>query len=65
MAVLWSSSDIPELLRVADRILVLADGVIRMSVEAGSPQFTESALVEAIQRSSYREGQPDATGHLQ
>ncbi len=65
MAVLWSSSDIPELLRVADRILVLADGVIRMSVEAGRPQFTESALVEAIQRSSYREGQPDAIGRLQ
>jgi ribose transport system ATP-binding protein len=58
MAVLWSSSDIPELLRVADRILVLADGVIRTSVEAGSLRFTEPALIENMQRSSHRAGQP-------
>jgi ABC-type sugar transport system ATPase subunit len=64
MAVLWSSSDIPELLQVADRILVLAEGEIRTSVEAGSPQFTEPALIEAMQRSSHREGQPDAIGQL-
>ncbi|SRR5579875_185442 len=55
MAVLWASSDVEELVRVADRILVLADGMIRASVLAGSSEFTESALIEAMQRSSHRQ----------
>jgi ABC-type sugar transport system ATPase subunit len=50
IAVLWASSDIRELTEVADRILILADGVIRASVSRGSPQFTESALIEGMQR---------------
>lgn len=55
MAVFWSSSDVEELVRVADRILVLADGTIRSSVDAGSPGFSVSALLEAMQRTSHRE----------
>lgn len=62
MAVLWSSSDIQELVHVADRILVLADGTIRKSVDESSPDFTESALIEAMQRSSHRQALPDAAG---
>jgi ABC-type sugar transport system ATPase subunit len=54
MAVLWASSDLRELTEVADRILVLADGVIRMSIDRTSPDFTESALIEAMQRSAER-----------
>jgi ABC-type sugar transport system ATPase subunit len=64
MAVLWASSDIQELVGVADRILVLADGVIRASVDAGSPDFTESALIEAMQRSSHAREQPAVQGPL-
>jgi ABC-type sugar transport system ATPase subunit len=62
MSVLWASSDLQELLHVADRILVLADGVIKTSVAADSPLFTESALIEAMQRSSHRESQHDVAG---
>jgi ABC-type sugar transport system ATPase subunit len=64
MAVLWASSDLSELIRVADRILVLADGEIRARIDAGSPEFTESALIEVMQRSSYRAGLPDTAGRL-
>src|SRR5579875_2160854 len=56
MAVLWASSDVGELVRVADRILILADGTIRAAALAGSPEFTEPALIEAMQRSSRRPG---------
>lgn len=62
MAVFWASSDIQELVRVADRILVLADGTIRACVDAGSTGFTESALIEAMQRSSRRYAQPNTVG---
>jgi ABC-type sugar transport system ATPase subunit len=58
MAVLWASSDLRELTDVADRILVLADGVIRHSIERGSPYFTEPALIEAMQRRSDRASRP-------
>lgn len=62
MAVLWASSDIQELVRIADRILVLADGTIRSSVDADSPDFTESALIEAMQRSSRRQVRQETAG---
>jgi ABC-type sugar transport system ATPase subunit len=62
MAVLWASSDVEELVRVADRILVLADGTIRAALTAGSPDFTESSLIEAMQRSSHRQVQPGTAG---
>jgi ABC-type sugar transport system ATPase subunit len=62
MAVLWASSDVQELVRVADRILVLTDGIIRASLDAGSPGFTESSLIEAMQRSSRRQAQSGTAG---
>jgi ribose transport system ATP-binding protein len=49
-AAIWVSSDIAELLHVADRVLVLADGTIKTEVQRGSPGFTEDALLHAIQR---------------
>jgi ribose transport system ATP-binding protein len=58
MAVLWASSDLRELTSIADRILVLADGVIRHSIDRSSPDFTESALIEAMQRRSDRGPHP-------
>lgn len=62
MAVLWASSDIRELTDVADRILVLADGVIRAAIDCTSPDFTESALIEAMQRSSRTRNATSAAG---
>src|SRR5581483_7046972 len=50
-AALWVTSDLPELLHVADEILVLADGAIKEVVPRGAPGFTEEALLHAIQRS--------------
>jgi ABC-type sugar transport system ATPase subunit len=58
MAVLWASSDLRELPTWPDRILSLADGVIRHSIERGSPYFTEPALIEAMQRRSDRASRP-------
>jgi ribose transport system ATP-binding protein len=49
-AAIWVSSDIAELLHVADRVLVLADGTLKTIVPRGSPGFTEDALLHAIQR---------------
>jgi ribose transport system ATP-binding protein len=54
MAVLWASSDLREITEIADRILILADGVIRTSIDRTSADFTESALIEAMQRSGTR-----------
>jgi ABC-type sugar transport system ATPase subunit len=45
----WVSSDLTELVHVADRILVLADGQIRADVRRGSRGFTEDSLILAIQ----------------
>ncbi len=50
-AALWVTSDLPELLNVADEILVLADGTIKDVVPRGAPGFSEEALLHAIQRS--------------
>jgi ABC-type sugar transport system ATPase subunit len=52
MAVLWASSDLREVTEITDRALILADGVIRTSIDHTSPDFTESALIEAMQRSA-------------
>jgi ABC-type sugar transport system ATPase subunit len=43
------SSDLTELIHVADRILVLADGRVRSIVRRGTRGFTEDALTIAIQ----------------
>jgi ribose transport system ATP-binding protein len=48
--VVWATSDLQELLAVADRVLVVADGTIREVVLRGGPDFTEAHLIEAMQR---------------
>jgi ABC-type sugar transport system ATPase subunit len=48
--VLWATSDLQELLAVADRILVVADGTIREVIPRGDPGFSEAHLIEAMQR---------------
>jgi ribose transport system ATP-binding protein len=47
---LWVSSDLPELLLVSDRVLVLADGRIKSVVDRDDKEFTEDAMLRAIQR---------------
>jgi ABC-type sugar transport system ATPase subunit len=49
-AVLWVSSDLAELIDVSDRVLVLADGVLKREIARGEPDFQEDAVLEAIQR---------------
>jgi ribose transport system ATP-binding protein len=49
-AVLWVSSDLAELIDVSDRVLILADGVLKREVARGEPDFQEDAVLEAIQR---------------
>jgi ribose transport system ATP-binding protein len=47
---LWVSSDLPELLHVSNRVLVLADGRIKSVVHRDDEEFTEDAMLRAIQR---------------
>jgi ABC-type sugar transport system ATPase subunit len=54
-AAIWVSSDLQELMKVSDRVLLLADGEIRRAVHSSDPDFTEAALLRAMQR-----GQPEA-----
>jgi ribose transport system ATP-binding protein len=49
-AALWVTSDLTELLKVSDEILVLADGTLKRTVRRGETDFTEEALLHAIQR---------------
>jgi ABC-type sugar transport system ATPase subunit len=49
-AAIWASSDLQELLKVSDRVLLLADGEIRRAVHSSDPDFTEAALLRAMQR---------------
>jgi ribose transport system ATP-binding protein len=49
-AVLWVTSDLLELLEVADRILVLVNGVVPRVIERGDPAFNEASLIRAMQR---------------
>jgi len=48
--VLWATSDLQELLGVADRVLVIADGTIREVIPRGDPGFSDAHLIEAMQR---------------
>ncbi|MGY1602944.1 sugar ABC transporter ATP-binding protein [Geodermatophilus sp. SYSU D00815] len=48
--VLWATSDLQELLAVADRVLVVADGTIREVIARGDPGFSEAHFIEAMQR---------------
>jgi ribose transport system ATP-binding protein len=59
--VLWTSSDLLEVTRVADRIIVLCDGTIGTEIGAGDEAlFTEDALVRLMQR---RQFQPAEASH--
>lgn len=49
-AALWASSDLNELLDVADRILIVADGRIREALRRGTPEFDEASVLARIQR---------------
>jgi ribose transport system ATP-binding protein len=53
----WVSSDLPELLEVADRVLILVDGGVHRVVKRGEPDFNESSLIQSMQR-----GQTSASG---
>jgi ABC-type sugar transport system ATPase subunit len=55
-AAVWVSSDLQELLKVADRVLLLADGEIRRIVDRGDPEFSEASLLRSMQRSQYEGG---------
>ena len=47
---LWVTSDLLELLDVADRIVVLVDGTLTRTLKRGDPAFNEPALIKAMQR---------------
>jgi ribose transport system ATP-binding protein len=52
--VLWASSDLLEVTHVADRIIVLRDGVVGATIGPDeSHKFTEDALVELMQRRQF------------
>jgi ribose transport system ATP-binding protein len=53
-AALWVTSDLHELLEVADRVMVLADGGVHEIVKRGEPGFDEASLIGAMQRGGRR-----------
>ena len=58
--ILWASSDLLEVTHVADRIIVLRDGVVGATVgPEEADKFTEDALVAMMQRQQF-EGMADA-----
>jgi ABC-type sugar transport system ATPase subunit len=57
-AVLWATSDLLELLEVADRIFVLVNGVVPRVIERGDPAFTEASLIRAMQRDVVQDQPP-------
>jgi len=54
-AVIWVTSDLLELLQVADRLLVLTDGTVEGFVERGDPDFNQDSLIVRMQRAQFRE----------
>lgn len=52
-AVLWATSDIHEMLEVADRVIILRDGLIERSIERGEPEFAEEIVFSRMQRIQY------------
>jgi ribose transport system ATP-binding protein len=52
-AVLWVTSDLLELLEVADRVMVVVDGTVPRVVHRGEESFNEAGLVRAMQRGTY------------
>lgn len=54
-AVLWSTSDLVELTHVADRLVVLRDGVIGATIERGEVgSYSEDQLVAMMQRGQFQ-----------
>lgn len=53
-AALWASSDLHELVQVADRVLILADGKIREEIPRGSPELSEAGILAKMQRGDLR-----------
>jgi ABC-type sugar transport system ATPase subunit len=53
-AALWVSSDIRELLEVADRVLVLKDGIIDANIHRGDYDFDEERIIARMQREQFR-----------
>lgn len=47
---LWVSSDLRELLEVADRVMILVEGRIQKVVKRGDAEFNEANLVQSMQR---------------
>jgi len=54
-AVLWVTSDLRELLEVVDRVIVLRDGVVEVSIERGEAEFNEDVIIARMQRAQYLE----------
>ena len=59
-AVLWVTSDLLELVDVADRVMVVVDGTVPSVIHRGESSFNEAGLVRAMQRGIYQ-GQPQLT----
>jgi ribose transport system ATP-binding protein len=52
-AVLWVTSDLLELLEVADRVMVVVDGTAPRIIHRGETTFNEPGLIRAMQRGTY------------
>lgn len=52
-AVLWATSDVREMLEVADRVIILRDGIIARSIRRGEPEFAEEFVFSNMQRIQY------------
>jgi ribose transport system ATP-binding protein len=52
-AVLWATSDIREMLEVADRVIILRDGVVERSIRRDEPDYREDIVFARMQRISY------------
>jgi ribose transport system ATP-binding protein len=57
-AVLWVTSDLLELLEVADRVMVVVDGTAPRIIRRGDSSFTEAGLVRAMQRGTTQGQRP-------
>ena len=52
-AVLWATSDLLELLEVADRVMVVVDGTAPRIIGRSDASFNEPGLIRAMQRGSH------------
>jgi ABC-type sugar transport system ATPase subunit len=52
-AVLWVTSDLRELLEVADRVIILRDGVIEGSIRRGETDSNDDAIIARMQRAQF------------